>query len=196
LEQQAKNQEIYFFDQMKSGNENAFDFFFNFYYSGLCIYAKKFLHNFHLAEEIVQSVYFKFWNDRKSIQITESVRAYLFSAVRNKCLDAIKHKKVEEKYFANLNQGKEPLVEETWETFIESELYSILIKAVEKLPPECQKIITYSRFRYYSNKEIAEKLNISVKTVENQISKALKILRLELKDYLPLILWLVMHGYK
>lgn len=184
LGENKHNQDLYFFSRLKSGDENAFDYLFNFYYPGLILYANKYLEDNHLAEEIVQAVFLKLWQDRRSIEINSSVKSYIFQTVRNKCLDVLKHRKIRDNYVKNVQQENEPSDNDTWNTYVESELYVILIGAIEKLPPECQKIFRYSRIRNLSNKEIAEKLDISIKTVENQISKALKFLRIELKDYL------------
>ena len=181
----VNNKDLYYFERLKAGDENAFDYFFNQYYPGLLFYANKFVNNSHLAEEIVQSVFLKLWKDRKLTEINISVRAYLFQAVRNKCLDILKHKKIKDDYSQKLLlQIENTSKNDTWETYIESELYNLLTQAIEKLPGECQKIFRLSRIKQYKNKEIAEKLNLSIRTVENQISKALKILRVELKDYI------------
>jgi RNA polymerase sigma-70 factor (family 1) len=179
------DQDKYFFSRLKEGKESAFNYFFDFYYSGLCIYAKKYLNDQHVIEEIVQSIFMKLWKDRKSINIDTSVRAYFFRAVHNKCVDILRHKKVKEDYEEKILEADESFTEVTWETFIESELYALLMKAIEKLSPECRKIFIFSRIKNYANKEIAEKLNISIKTVENQMTRALKLMRSELKDYLP-----------
>jgi RNA polymerase sigma-70 factor (ECF subfamily) len=184
------NSDLYFFNRLKAGDEKAFDYFFNYYYSGLCIYARKYLNNRHEEEEVVQHIFLKFWQDRDVLEVNDSVASYLFQSVRNRCLDILKHKKVENKYFEKFSQTEREVFNNTWQTYIESELYSLLMDAINCLPPECRKVFIYSRFENFKNKEIAEKLNISVKTVENQISKALKVLRKQLKDYLPLLLWL------
>ncbi len=180
-----KYQDMYFLSRLKTGDEHAFDHFFNYYYPGLVLYADRFLNNLHLAEEIVQSVFMKLWKDRRALDIHSSVKAYLFRSVQNKCLDMLKHKKVRNKHTLEMMRSAENVREETWETYIETELAALILEAVDKLPPECKKIFRYSRIRNYSYKDISEKLGISVKTVENQIAKALKRLRIELKDYLP-----------
>jgi len=143
------------------------------------------MHDFHQAEDIVQNVFLSFWKDRNSIEINESVRAYLFRSVHNRCLDALKHREVILRHNFRSNADNPSCTEETWETFVEAELYIILLKAMDKLPAECRKVFRYSRIDLLSHKEIAEKLGLSVKTVENQIGKALRILREALKDYLP-----------
>ncbi len=188
MDKKENNHDLYFFYCLKSGDEKAFDYLFNFYYSGMIVYANKFLNDNHLSEEIVQGIFVKLWQGRKSIEIEVSVKSYLFQSVRNKCLDIIKHKKIKEDYAKRFieDQASEATDDHTWNTFIEAELYAILSQAVSKLPQECGRIFRYSRFKNLKNKEIAEKLGISVKTVENQIFKALKLIRNELKDYLSL----------
>jgi RNA polymerase sigma-70 factor (ECF subfamily) len=178
------NQDLYFFSRLKQGDEDAFDYLFNFYYPGLIVYANKFLADNHLAQEIVQGVFLKLWQDRRYIEINSSVKSYVFRSVRNKCLDILKHRKIEDEYARKVLDEQEPSNENTWDTYVESELYLILIREIEKLPPECQKIFRYSRIRNLTNREIAEKFDLSIKTVENQISKALKVLRSALKEYL------------
>ena len=178
------NQDLYFFSRMKRGDENAFDYLFNYYYAGLVVYADKLLFNNHLSEEIVQGVFMKLWQDRRYIEINSSVKSYIFQSVRNKCLDILKHRKIKDDYARKVLSEQEPSSEATWDAYVESELYVILIREIEKLPPECQKVFRYSRIRNHTNREIAEKLGISLKTVENQISKALRILRIALKKYL------------
>jgi len=178
------NQDLYFFSRLKLGDEDAFDYLFNYYYPGLVVYAGKFLVNNHLAEEIVQGVFMKLWQDKRYIEINSSVKSYIFQSVKNKCLDILKHRKIKDDYARKVLNEQELSNEATWDTYIESELYVILIREIEKLPAECQKVFKYSRIRNFTNKEIAEKLGISVKTVENQISKALKVLRIALKEYL------------
>lgn len=184
LAEDRHNQDLYFFSRLKLGDEDAFDYLFNFYYPGLIVYANRFLMNNSLAQEIVQGVFLKLWQDRKYIEINSSVKSYIFQSVRNKCLDILKHRKIRDDYARKVLDEQEPSNDVTWDTYVESELYVILIHEIEKLPPECQKVFRYSRIRNFTNREIAEKLGISVKTVENQISKALKILRVALKEYL------------
>jgi RNA polymerase sigma-70 factor (family 1) len=177
-------QDMHYFSKLKAGEEKAFDYFFNQYYSGMCVFGNKFMKNPHLTEEIVQDVFLKFWRGRKAIDINTSIKSYLFASVKNQCIDVLKHRKVSNEYIEKMIKSLPGSKNETWDTFVESELYELLVKAVEKLPPECQKIFRDSRFKHLPNKEIALKLELSIKTVENQLTKALKIIKNELKDYL------------
>jgi len=181
------DQEMFLFQEMKKGKEYAFDFFFNYYYPGLCVYAEKiFSLDEDDAKNLVQDVFLKFWNDRQNLNILSSVRAYLFTSVKNKCLDFLKHSKILPG-FQSLSEIQD-IEGETFETFVLSELEAILDESLSKLPGRCREIFELSRFDGLKNKEIAARLNISEKTVENQMTKALHILKTELKDYLPLLL--------
>lgn len=155
---------------------------FRYYYSGLVVFAMRYVGKQEVAEELVQDVFFKLWSEREHIHIHTSVRDFLFSSVRNKCLDHLKHRKVVGKYIQS--EKDQPKKTENYDLFIEQELREIIKDTIDKLPRECRKVFVLSRIRNNTNKEIAAKLGISVKTVENQISKALKIFREVLKDYL------------
>ena len=180
--------EKYYLARLNRGEEDAFDFFFNMYYRGLVVYAGQFISDMDLCEEIVQGIFIKLWKDHKYLKIESSFKSYIFRSVKNKCLDILKHHKIIKDAEQYIVENSEKHNEDTWNTYIEHELYAILMQAVKKLPEECQKIFIHSRINNYKNKEIAAKLGISVKTVENQITRALKFLRVELKDYLPFLL--------
>lgn len=167
---------------IKQDNKEAFNVLFRYYYPGLVVFAKRFLQSLDEAEEIVQDVFLKVWTEREHLHIHTSVREYLFRSVRNKCLDVIKHKKVESKFEQYIHHQEQQSV--TYDFFIEQELRVLIKDVIEKLPSECRKVFVLSRIQNLKYKEIAGKLGISIKTVENQISKALKIFRDALKDYL------------
>jgi len=185
----TKNQgeELFLYEEMKRGKEYAFDFFFNYYYPGLCVYAQKMI---SLPEEeardIVQDVFVKFWNDCKKLDIQFSIRSYLFVAVKNRCFDVLRKKNRNIKVQEISNEYD--IADEAFETYILSELETLFNKSLTKLPERCREVFELSRLHGLKNREIAAKLNLSEKTVENQITKALHILREELKDYLPLLI--------
>lgn len=188
MNQLLKNRELQLFAKMKSGNKESFNYFFDYYYSGLCIYANQYTGDLSTSEEVVQDVFVRFWEKRTGIEINKSVRFYLFRAVYNQCMNLLKHKKIEQLYFRQNAEKYINLYEEQWSLYNESELRFILDQAISKLPSRCREVFELSRFENLKNKEIAEKLGISEKTVENQITKALKVLREELKDFLPFFL--------
>lgn len=187
MEKRSNSEEIFLFQEMKEGKEYAFDFFFNYYYAGLCVYGQKsFSIQMEDVRNLVQDVFLKFWNERTTIQIQSSVRAYLFVSVKNKCLDYLKQNRRAPETF-DISKIQD-IPNEAFETYVLSELELMLSKSLDKLPDRCREVFELSRLSGHKNKEIAEKLNITEKTVENQMTKALRILKTELRDYLPLLL--------
>jgi RNA polymerase sigma-70 factor, ECF subfamily len=175
---------------LRADRQDSFEEMFRTSYNPLCNYAYSFLRSRDEAEEAVQSVFIQFWEKRKDIQIETSLDSYLYRAVRNTCMNVLKHEKVKSQYasFAMQGNGDATGVEAGIETV---ELEDRIAAAMMKLPEQCRLVFRLSRFEELKYAEIAEKLGISVKTVENQMGKALKIMREQLKDYLPLLaLWL------
>jgi RNA polymerase sigma-70 factor, ECF subfamily len=169
-----------------------FESLFRAHYSTLCGYANTFLRDRDASEEIVQEVMLKIWVNRSTILINTSVRSYLFRAVRNGCMNLIKHLEVREEYKAwNETQGENTVLSQE-DRMVASELEEKIREAIERLPLERRKVFVMSRYDNLTYAEIAAKLGISVKTVENQMGKALKTLREELAEYLP---WLVLFFF-
>jgi RNA polymerase sigma-70 factor (ECF subfamily) len=173
-------------------NKEDFELLFREYYSSLCGYANTFLKDPAASEEIVQEVMVKIWQNRDRISFSTSVRSYLFSAVRNGCMNLINHLEIRDEYkkWNELSGYGNELVQE--DKLIVSELESAIRKAIDDLPMERRKIFIMSRYDGLTYQEIASKLGISVKTVENQMSSALRKLRTDLADYLP---WLILFFY-
>ena len=146
------------------------------------------------AEDAVGDVFLKLWEERRFLLIETSVKSYLFKSVYNQCINILERKKVHEKYenyvkhlqYVNENDSDYPL-----SSLMESELTETIQKAIEKLPPQCRKIFEMSRKEQLSHEEIAIKLGVSINTVHMQIKRALGKLRIELKDFLPFFLPLV-----
>lgn len=154
---------------------------FDQHYSNMCAYAYNFLKSVEESEELVQNLFFNLWEKREKIEILNS-QTYLFRAVRNACLNFINHKKIKDKYATDKTNDLH-----TDNKFHINELESRIRTAIDKLPDRRREIFILSRYENKKYKEIAEKLNISEKTVENQMVSALKTLKEELADYLPLI---------
>jgi RNA polymerase sigma-70 factor, ECF subfamily len=173
---------------LKEGHESAFEMLFRTYYSPLCNYAYSFLNDRDEAEEVVQSAFINVWDKREVIEIQTSMKSYLYRMVRNSCLNVIKHEKVKKQHVAHEMAGGEPMHEGVSQSVISSELEQKIYEAMKALPEQCRLVFQLSRFEELKYAEIASQLDISVKTVENQMGKALKIMRVQLKDYLPLFL--------
>jgi len=172
--------------QLQQDDKKVFEIIFKFYYAGLVVYADKVIRNTEVSEDIVQSVFMKLWEDRKSLKI-HSLRSYLGAAVKNRSIDLIRNQRVQDKYSEYLRE-KDQQPDDDFYTF--RELSELVSQAIEKLPPRCREIFEMSRSLHLTTNDIAAKLHISKRTVETQISHALKILRIELKDYLYLFLLL------
>ena len=163
-------------DRLKSGDENAWYAVFNSYFSVLVAFANKYVSDLDLAKEIVQVVFVKLFEKRNALEISVSIKSYLYKMVYNDCLNAIKGKKIATEHCSryarqmDLEVDFQDVMEQT-----EKELR--IFKAIEQLPPQCKLIIQQSRFEGKKNQVIANELNISIRTVETQISKALKLLR-------------------
>jgi RNA polymerase sigma factor, sigma-70 family/RNA polymerase sigma-70 factor, Bacteroides expansion family 1 len=172
-----------------------FESLFNDHYSRLCAYAYNFLKEQEASEEIVQEAFFKLWIKRKDIVIESSMESYLYRAVRNASLNLIKHINIREKY-KEYNQEEIEYDEQIDRDPANASELELKIRAsIDLLPEQRKKIFILSRYEQLKYREIAEHLGISVKTVENQMGKALKFLREELADYLPLIVLFFNHFF-
>ncbi len=168
-----------------AGDAQALEQLFKAHYRPLCGFALSYLKDADQAEDIVQELFVRLWQDREVLSIKTSVKSYLFTAVRNRCLNALAVKK-----------RMRPLDEETDDMVMgeergEEELTERAARVqavIEGLPAERRKIFRLSRNEGLKYHEIAERLGLSVKTVENQMGKALKTLREELADLMPLAL--------
>jgi len=174
---------------LNNQNPEIFDELFKQYAKPLFYYAAKFVED-EIARDIVQDVFVKLWTD--DILVKKSLNSLLFTMIRNGCLQHLEKQKVRNKYTesAKLSLQEEELQfymqEKT--SLIEQELENKLNEVLNSLPDRCRQIFVMSRFENKRNKEIAEELDISVKAVEKQITKALATIRVEMKDYLPLLL--------
>lgn len=158
----------------------------------LFYYASKFVDQ-EVARDIVQDVFIKLWTDR-NISIKLSLNALLFTMVRNSCLQHLEKLKVRNKYLEHtkllLQEEELNFYSEEKTSLIEQEAENKLNEVLNALSERGRQVFVMSRFENKKNKEIAHELNISVKAVEKQLSKSLSILRTELKDYLPLLIFL------
>jgi RNA polymerase sigma-70 factor (ECF subfamily) len=172
--------------KIRTGDEMAFEELFRLFYEALCRYAQNMVNEPELAEEIVQEMFVQLWEKRQSLDFHTGIRPYLYKAVHNRCLNQIQHQKVRILHQQEvLNTNSETEQPASRAEF--SELKERFNQALLKLPEECRKVFKLSRENEFSYREIADFLGISIKTVENQMGKALRIMRDELKDFLPLI---------
>lgn len=165
------------------GDLKAFEMLFREYYEPLCRHALKFLHDPDDAEEVVQDLFYALWERRFQLHIETSANSYLYTAVHNRCLKVLRHKNVESKFrtdYLASGSGTDAFIDDI---STGEEMQQIMERTLDALPETCSRIFRLSRFEGMKYQEIAEKLSISVKTVEANVGKALKLLRKNLKDY-------------
>lgn len=178
---------------LRNSDELVFEKVFKDYYEVLCNYANTIICNIEEAEEIVQNTYLTIWDKRENVDIHTSIKAYLYKAVYNNCLNWVKHNRVRQKHVEAARHQTDLYNDDSSEHLLGRELDQQIDLAINSIPDKCRTVFKLSRFENMTYSEIADHLSLSVKTVENHMVKALKILREELKDYLPLFLLLLLN---
>lgn len=175
-------------------NQNAelFDVIFRQYSKPLFYYAAKFVDD-DAARDIVQDVFIKLWTT-ENITVKLSFNGLLFVMVRNRCLQHIEKQKVRKKYLESskllLQEEELSFYKEDRTSLIELEMENKLNEVLNELPQRCRQVFMMSRYENKKNKQIAADLDISIKAVEKHITKALSLIRVEMKEYLPLLILL------
>lgn len=172
-----------------------FEKLYKLFYPKMLVFARNYVLTSEDAENIVQDCFLTLLEKKEEIEISFTPTTYLFTLVKNRCLNFLRHQLIEEEYN---NLMKEELGFKLYalEAFdysyqSEEELQHIIKQALDTLPERCREIFIKSRIKGLKYKEISEELGISINTVENQMVTALKKLRVALKDYLPLLLFMV-----
>ena len=168
-------------ESIRNSNQGVFELVFNHYYSGLVVYADQIINDLVISEDIAQSVFMKLWETRETIEI-RSFRSYFMQCVKNRCIDHLRNQQVKQRFDKLIPEASSMVTEE--DLWTKNELSELLERAMEDFAPRCREIFQMSRYENLKIAEIAEKLDISKRTVETQISKALKILRIKLVDYI------------
>lgn len=180
--EQTDDQALYL--KLKEGDEQAFKALFQKYYAPMCHFAGQYLKDADMAQETVQELFVRLWEKRSSLSIETSVNHYLFRSVRNQCLNQLQHQKIKQQYATRVMESSTQEVD--WQPFyMEVDLMERIEKSIASMPPKRQEIFRMSREQGLKYKEIADKLELSVKTVEAQMGLALKHLRDDLADFNP-----------
>lgn len=182
---QNSDHENILIEGLAEGNVKIYDYIFHYYYSGLVLFAIKYVNNQAAAEDIVQDFFFKLWVDKEKLQVKNTLKSYFFTSIKNRCLDYIRKQQVRDK--AKELIKAENLFENSDDNslLVESELRDRIFEALNKLPEKCRHIFIMNRFEGLKPIEISVKEKISVRTVEGHIGKAMKILRAELQLNFP-----------
>lgn len=184
-------------ERLINGEEPAFKELFRSFYPGLLRFAASYLHDHFLAENTVQDAFLTLWEKHGELHAESNIRAYLVTIVRNKALSLLeKHKSrgliensVYEQELKEINLNISSLQALNPDFLFTLEIEAIVKKTIQELPDQTREAFILSRFQGYSNLEIAQKLGITVKGVEYHISKSLRVLRIELADYLSCLLF-------
>lgn len=173
-----------YIQQIQNGDRDAFSKVYHEYFPGMCNFAFTITKREDEAKELVQDVFFSIWSKREAWQPKGSIRSYLYKAVKNRALDSLKHQKVERKWEQTIRNMYYSNIQSPEDDFCNSELANIIEESINKLPERRKMIFLLSREHDLTYKDIANVLEISIKTVETQMGRALKSLRKILTAYL------------
>lgn len=181
-------------ENIKTLDQRNFEAVFKAYFAGLTYFAQKFVYDIDTSKEIVHDVFVKLWEKRNELDLSKSLKSYLFTSVHNRCLNYIRDNKKFDK--SDFSENVFNNYAENNDFLIEAEVKAKINSVMQKLPEKCRQIFEMNRFEGKKYHEIAQELDISIKTVEAQMSKALRIFREDLKEYLPIYLILLFLMYK
>ena len=182
-------------EQLKIGNEDAYQYIYDHHYALLCHVASGYVRDQFLAETIVGDTIFHLWEIRETLEISVSIRSYLLRAVRNRCINYL-NSEWEKREIAFSSLMPDEITDDKMTisdshplgTLLERELEEEIYKAIDKLPNECRRVFDKSRFEGKSYEEISQELGISVNTVKYHIKNALASLQMNLSKYLITLL--------
>lgn len=194
---EKNNLNKFFFRRFTEGDELAFEYIFKTNYNQLVGFCFQFINNGEVAKEIVQEAFVNLWLNRQRIEKITGINSFLYTSAKSSCLKHIRHKHVVEKYSnSKLNMVEKQLQFDTLESLdfnsLENvELNELIQRSIKKLPEKCRLVFEMKRFEGKTNKEIAEEMGITVKSVEANMTRALKTLKTNLSEYLPLSLVMI-----
>lgn len=176
---------------LRKGEKKAFEEVYTDFFGVLYHLCLQYLHDEKVSEEIVQDTFLKLWEIRETINDQGNIRNFLYTITKNNCLNYLRNQKISMKHLENMKylemQFNYEALEKLGNYLQFEELRNKIEEVISKLPAEVIETFKLSRFEDLTYREIADKQGISIKTVEARISKGLRILRVDLKDYLPLI---------
>lgn len=187
----------YLFERLTLGDEAAFKVIYSTYVPRLYYFIFEYVPMEDITEDIIQDTLMTLWNKRHELEPNTNLGAYLFTVAKNNCLYKLRTQRYRKKLFESsdidvieLDASLDALDTLDTSVFAFSEIERIIQETLDQLPAQCRNVFYLSRFEEKKNKEIADELGISVKAVEGHITKALKLFRTTLKDYLPIVAFL------
>jgi RNA polymerase sigma-70 factor, ECF subfamily len=177
---------------LQTGQKDKFDQIYKQYWAELYAFARKRVNSQEDAKDILQDLFVVIWTKRESLNITTSIKSYLYTALRHRIINYYNSKSTEAEYFDILSKI-EHFNDSTDEKVTENEIITIIDKSLDKMPSKMREIFELSRYKGLSAKEIASQLQLSEQTVRNQISNALKYLKIGLIDFIPSIIFFLQN---
>ena len=182
-------------ESLKNGDEKAYNYLIDTYHHKLCVYANSLVKNVYSAEDIVQNVFIKVWEQRTRLKTNHAIKSFLYKLVYNEFIDLYRKNQslfsLEKSYYDALNSI---VLEDDSESL--QRVINVVDKEIQNLPPKCKEVFILSKKEGLTNIEIAEHLDVSIKTVEAQITKAFSILRSSLDDKIKNFLFLLFSKKK
>lgn len=172
-------------------DEKSFEMLFRSNFQGLCFFAQKYIKDIETAKEIVHDAFINLWEKRESIDMTKSVKSYLTASIHNRCLNYLRDNKKFNKEILSFENIYPETEHEHTDHLVTAEVENHINRAIQELPEKCREVFMLNRFENLKYQEIADKLQISIKTVETQMSKALQHMRTRLAGYLTIILLVI-----
>jgi RNA polymerase sigma-70 factor, ECF subfamily len=172
--------DLFLWSKVRQGDKEAFELLFNKYYTVLCILSKRYTNDIPISREVIQNLFIYLWEHRIDLDITCCLKSYLFRATK---FNSIRYIEKDRKKGIHLDEFPETEHPGFFDHVEYAELQGRILETIESLPDQCRKVFTMSRFEQLKYADIAERLDISVKTVESHISKALRILENNLSHY-------------
>lgn len=182
--------------KLSEGDKVSFGILFNVYYKRLSSFALYYLNDKESAEDVIQDIFSIIWERHEELNEVHNLSSWLFSMTKNQCLKKIDHLKVRQKHsdylkYRELEITQSALSDLDTSSITFDEINSIINKTLKSLSPQARRIFEMSRFENKKNREISVELNISIKTVEANMTKSLKVFKNSLKHYLPFVLYLL-----
>lgn len=177
-------------------DKSAFQLLFSDFFAPLCLFAHRYIKDKDVCEDLVQELFYQIWKNRKKIRIKTSTRNYLVTNVKNACIDYLRRRELENRFREKQGIELDARINEKETLYGITELEEMLNAALGKLPPTVRKTFEMSRLEAQTYAQIADKCGLSVKTVEAHMSRALKLLRKELKDWLPFLITYLYNSVK